>query len=770
MLVMLIFLDISEPSYVGLRVNDNIIRVTNNESGYEPESLNIRRVTSYNMGIVSKRGFYIDTIRKLIYAFYGGGLVIYNVSNPNSPYEVYKNTNTPYYISIINCYDYNRKILFTTDVWFGTIIWSVDDINNPYVIGISDTFLGSRCEVINNNLFVVRGSSFIVYDISNLPNITKISSIGLNGNAIDLVIRGDYAYIPVVLSSLGNLTTLYIYDIMNLNYISSIDLGFYCVSNQILVGNNLYYACRQTPSIVEPTNKIVKVDISDSSNISKTIVYTHDSSILFISAYNSTFYLTDENGNVFSIDMNNWQVKDTYQASWDINGLASTFVINIKALNENFLLVIHGIQTQTILYGEYSTALGIIDFNQNPINLNILGDYYGSTMDVIVNYPYAYLLDYAYGIRVLNISNLYNIQEIGNYKYPGACCRLFREGNYLFMPVADSGVIILDISNPSQITQVGKFSRLEDDDYCALSSAYIVNDIGYFAGRGCKYTYSVNLQDKTNPVLIDTANMLNNPAQISEIFALSYSNNYLYGSDVEAGIFDILSASNTGNISYVSTVNENFLYLSFNFDIIAKDTIVYLSYNLINWDTEEWIFGVGIYNVKDPLNVNLISFYRVPFGGCGGIFLKENHIYFGCADGFRLIDISNLQDPVLVGYYLNATSVVQFDVSNYNDYIYGACGDQGLCIFDLDITSNKENEIRPHVVFKAPNYLIFNTSKAGNLNIELYDVRGSKVLDRSYYVNSGYNRIKLDDLRSGIYFYKLRIDSRVFKGKFIYVK
>lgn len=108
----LIFLDISEPFYAGLGVNNNLVKVTYDGGGYEPESLNVRRLASYSMGTLSPRAFYIDTIRKFIYAFYGGGLVVYNISNPYNPSLIYKNTNTPF---------------FTSDIWLGTVVWSVED-------------------------------------------------------------------------------------------------------------------------------------------------------------------------------------------------------------------------------------------------------------------------------------------------------------------------------------------------------------------------------------------------------------------------------------------------------------------------------------------------------------------------------------------------------------------------------------------------------------------------------------------------------------------
>ncbi len=90
----------------------------------------------------------------------------------------------------------------------------------------------------------------------------------------------------------------------------------------------------------------------------------------------------------------------------------------------------------------------------------------------------AYVADDAYGVRVFDVNDPWNILEIGWARTPGNARRLFIHGNRLLVADGSEGLAVLDISDPTRPTMVGQYivkdakSVWADNDYIYLGTEH----------------------------------------------------------------------------------------------------------------------------------------------------------------------------------------------------------------------------------------------------------------------------------------------------------
>jgi len=162
---------------------------------------------------------------------------------------------------------------------------------------------------------------------------------------------------------------------------------------------------------------------------------------------------------------------------------------------------------------DYDSGLRIIDIS-DPSNPQEVGFYdtQGRAWDVWVVDTLAYVADYQYGVRVINVAEPSSPSEVGFFDTADASVGLFLSGNFLY--VADyRSVRVLNVEDSTNITQVGYyyvphvawnvFVKVAEVYTATIYSGlqiYLNSLVGVEESRG-REDFVVSLKSVFNPVL-----------------------------------------------------------------------------------------------------------------------------------------------------------------------------------------------------------------------------------------------------------------------------
>lgn len=477
------------------------------------------------------------------------GLEIINIVNPASPYKVGQYISY-YSAEALKIYQNHAYI---ADDGYALVIVNIADPSNPYEEGYySDTYGGLDLAISYPYVYVAHNFGFFVLDVSDPTNIVKsdeykpygtggrIECIGTdvffydthfdslsvfdasNANSIilkdqfpiimeEFTLFGDYAYCinnrNISIVNISNRSEIFIAT----NYLQT--QGSYNVDVQkCLITNNVlyitdYYGGVNLLSIASPESPSFICQIFDGGT-PHTFQVQND--ILFVSEYASRgieilnisnpteiteiaqFYTTYGN--------QNFEILEEFMFCGYYNGTVETYNIadlqNIYKVGESvtqygvhdFLVI-----NDTLFSCGYSFELAI--YNISDPNNFILYDSYADTdmghgWSLDIEGDFAYVADYAYGVKAFNISDYNDIRKTATRDY---------EGLYENVEVIDGTLYVgkhmqfevFDVSNPPSI------SLLDSIDGGYFSQMYIDNDLAFFSGIDEVFKI-VNISDPSN--------------------------------------------------------------------------------------------------------------------------------------------------------------------------------------------------------------------------------------------------------------------------------
>jgi hypothetical protein len=113
--------------------------------------------------------------------------------------------------------------------------------------------------------------------------------------------------------------------------------------------------------------------------------------------------------------------------------------------------------------------------------------------DVVIVGNYAYVAAWGIGLRVIDVSNPAQMNEIGSYNTNGYASNVAIDGNYAYIADGNDGLRITNISDPTQPTEVGFYDSGDFATDVAIigNYAYVV----YFGGG----LGILNVSDPTQP-------------------------------------------------------------------------------------------------------------------------------------------------------------------------------------------------------------------------------------------------------------------------------
>ncbi|OJH48801.1 PGF-pre-PGF domain-containing protein [Methanohalophilus portucalensis] len=316
---------------------------------------------------------------------------------------------------------------------------------------------------------------------------------------------------------------------------------------------------------------------------------------------------------------------------------------------------------------------------------------------------------------ILDISDTANPHEISRFTTSSLVNDVTISGNYAYIANGESGLVIMDISDPfspsstgsvylgwrnfaTDISVDGNYAYVCNEAHCSFDDdGMIIIDIsdptnpfaaGSYTDSGYlfdvtvdgNYAYATNYSDL---VILD----INDPKEPlfkgiyttpGNSLSVDISGNYAYVADDDNGLL-VLDVSNPESPSYAGE-HTNYAFNNNN----AEDIEVSGNYAYIADDHN----GLVILDINNPSSPVLAGIYDADRAVNIDIF--DNHVYIADHNkGLSIIDVSNPESPEFRGLYEASLSVQDVEISG--NYAYIADEENGLAIVNL--TDNTSPEI-----------------------------------------------------------------------------
>ncbi|MCK4359289.1 MAG: T9SS type A sorting domain-containing protein [Candidatus Cloacimonetes bacterium] len=272
---------------------------------------------------------------------------------------------------------------------------------------------------------------------------------------------------------------------------------------------------------------------------------------------------------------------------------------------------------------------------------------------------------------------------------------------------------------------------------------------------------------------------------ISYIIKLDSTNwgsiNYLYGQELGFGAEFVVRADDSLNIHLVS----NHVYI-----LTYANSLYYTKWDGLSWSEVEYIpsmdLGCAPLNAKFHPDLVFTS-ENFPFvcwdqyvfdynftlrGNWVGSAIKLNSGWH--ANGF----VAKYRKPLYPKISIDNNDLINFVWQDSTDGDYDIYYTTTVSVFDIDQNENfYQNQIQLFQNYPNPfnleTIISFNLNKNTNVLIEVYNIRGQKVktiVDK--YMTFGYHtaNFNTEDMKNGIYFYKLSTKDKTFIKKMILMR
>ena len=236
---------------------------------------------------------------------------------------------------------------------------------------------------------------------------------------------------------------------------------------------------------------------------------------------------------------------------------------------------------------------------------------------IFIHNNLALVVDLNFGLRCLDISDLHNIEEVGKFQTSSIIYDIFAFDNILMLAVGEQGLLILNITNFSQILVLNNYTQGN------IQGISVENDIGYLNNFNHGLDL-INLTTPSSPTFIGSINITGEP------YAIEVQNSYAY-----------IAAGNQG-LQIVNIANPLSLSLSASYNTTgnATDVVVYENIAYIA-DGPSGLVRVDISDPTSPENITLSPFNTI--GTCTQLDLDGDYVFI--ADGIKGIATIYLPDP-----------------------------------------------------------------------------------------------------------------------------
>ena len=612
--------------------------------------------------------------------------------------------------------------------------------------------------VKGNYAYMGQGPRMVVLDISNPTSPVFISdSEPLPGLVMGVEVEGDYAYVTTMYSGLN------VFDISKADQprlVSKVEPKHAGCGPLTLNDGIAFIACNPSGLFV--------VDISDP--ISPTIL-TSDTirgTMISIARLNEFIYLVDVTKGIVIVDISDPRSPQQvgFFADETIPSLGGAFTHSIDMCQNDLCLAVanHGF-----------VILDLAD----PVNPTIkasITQFWSS--GIITDDRFAYLVDDIEGVRIYDIYDPSNPQQvglvptsIGGFEFS---VEEITERNItiaediLYIPDQSYGLTIVDINDPSQPIRVGEYMTPVPD---MIMDIKVVGDYAYAVNRfsGFRVLNIANLDNIEEIFFDDERKFLT--LQIGLSIEVIGNHAYIADANYPLLIHDI---SDPYQPKQVGGVDGGPAWDGA-FDLAISGNFAYLSGQAGNHAIYPGS-GIWVIDISDPTNPIPINFLDLPNEKWS---LSIHSTVLFALDGspdwqepepmsLRIIDISNPAQPALMNSLpmpgLMPLSPSGIQVSG--DWLYLGLGMSGLKLFDIrdpynpvetPLSSTSWRSPYAHKLAVEGSRLIMN----GNMAYDISDPTSPNLLGVAYEAMDSWNAYLTENLLfittklTGIYVYRI---------------
>ncbi|MFN7380787.1 MAG: DUF4347 domain-containing protein, partial [Dolichospermum sp.] len=262
-------------------------------------------------------------------------------------------------------------------------------------------------------------------------------------------------------------------------------------------------------------------------------------------------------------------------------------------------------------------------------NYNTSGLAFG--VQVVGNY--AYVADYESGLQIIDISNPTTPTLKGNYDTSGYAQSVQVVGNYAYVADRDSGLQIIDISNPTNPTLKGNY-----DTSGEAQGVQVVGNYAYVADR-----YSgLQIIDISNPT---TPTLKGNYVTTGGAWGVQVVGNYAYVADYYSGL-QIIDISNPTNPTLKGNYDTS--YYAYGVQVVGNYAYV-----------ADYYSGLQIIDISNPTTPTLKGNYDTS-GYAKGVQVVGNYAYVADYEsGLQIIDVSEFTNKAPTNLTLSTSTVAE---------------------------------------------------------------------------------------------------------------
>jgi hypothetical protein len=693
------------------------------------ESLNVRFIGNWPFGAC--HAVSCDPSRNLVFLGSGGGVYIYNVSNPSNPVKVSEKIHSRGLITGIFYSLSDQRLYIAARRGTGSHpggsleIWNVSNLSNPSRLG--NYWTRGACVgvyVSGSYAYVADGNSGLrIIDVSNPSNPFEVAFIDTLGDAYDVFVSGNYAYV-------ANWDGVHIINISNPANPQMV--GFYDAPNDraiaIYVSGSYLYVGDDTHFHV--------VDVSNPSNpqeIGNCSYWDWHFVDIYVSG-NYAYALSEGRLSIINISnpYNPYEVGDFSDLNWALEVWVFGSYAYVAEKHDNM---------------GFNAGLCIIDISDPTWPHSVAKVITPSIcMGLDVFGSYAYLTGWGVGLRVIDISNPSEPVQVGLWYdtlWWGQYNTMDVSGSYAYLGDCDGGLDIIDISVPSNPVRVGRFGYIDN-----FMDIQVVYPYAYVAALGDNFVV-INVSNPRNPQIVSSLTW-----DYDVTYGVFVSGNYAYITGENT--LTLISWLRIIDVSDPSNPQELGMYI---LPGSARDVEVLGRYAYVT-------YGLYIIDISNPHNPQFVGSCPTR-GEPWDIDLSFPYAYIADGDsGLCVIDVSNPSNPQIVGFY--ETPDFAYDISVDSPYVYIADNYTGLQIYRHP-PSDSEVRIRESlnkgialsqavfapIIFTDEIKIKFVKSADRPLKINLYNVLGSCVFEKALALTPNSITLsgkRIEELPSGVYF------------------
>ena len=567
---------------------------------------------------------------------YSSGIRVINVADPVAPYEA----STIQTSALVQTMVVDGSYLFAGSQDEGLIIVDIHQPGSGQIVGRSqESYDISGLAVRGSTLYAACNiNGLVVYDISDIdsPVITDTYVLGGYEYVTGVDVAGDYAYL-----SCGFLG----FQVVDLNTMTAVaDINSLTFAYEIQVDGDYAYM-----TYGDPECPLAAIDISNPLEPQIADIYFPPEDILNFVMDGNTIYVADNNHGLRLVDRSNPSAL-VERASY--NRCGGDYDVYVSG---------------NYAYVRESNKLKVIDISDmlNPAEIGYYENRAGvKSMKVIGNI--AYLMEQTdQCLRTIDISDPCAPTLIGTYEgQVPAPFDMDVYGNYAYI-TQNNGVLILDVSDPANITYAGSYDEHMYNGNVLITDhyAFVVTNMGGVRVLDIS-------SDPASPDLIATYDLGEWSAELRAV------DDYLYIlSSQKLWVFEI------GDFQNWSPICEQIVY-----EYPGGTTGMAIDNGYAFLTNERR--GLQVYDMRSLASPQMVGFYDTP-GFAFGVFARDdlaivadgsNLGFYDCSDALTGIggntDILPGQFALLSNYPnpFNSSTNVQFELV--------AGGDIQLTIFD----------------------------------------------------------------------------------------